>query len=162
MKIEEISKVIFIFLSSFSFSFSSDHVMRMRIKVVPVAGHLDADRDLGGRVTDLEYHGQITPFPLPSTPSPLNSIREQRLVYTVPCVHYSPTETEQEQGSTVHCHRQYHAIHYNISGGTPTYHIIASHIKPYTIPYMKKNSHTISANTIYTSDTPLGRYHAYH
>ena len=33
--------------------------MRMRIKVVPVAGHLNADRDLGGRVTDLEYHGQI-------------------------------------------------------------------------------------------------------
>ena len=59
MKIEEISKVIFIFSLNFSFSFSGDHVMRMRIKVVPVAGHLNADRDLGGRVTDLEYHGQI-------------------------------------------------------------------------------------------------------
>ena len=67
MKIEEISKVKFVILSNFSFSFSGDHVMRMRIKVVPVAGHLNADRDLGGRVTDLEYHGQIPPLPPPTT-----------------------------------------------------------------------------------------------
>ena len=162
MKIEEISKVKvkFIFSSNFSFSFSGDHVMRMRIKVVPVAGHLNADRDLGGRVTDLEYHGQIPPFPLPSTPSPLNSIREQRLVYTVPCVHYNPTETEQEQGSTVHCHRQYHAIQYFRWYPNLPYQSIPYQTVYHTIH--EKNSHTISAGALYTSDTPLGRYHAYH
>ena len=131
MKIEEISKEMFIFLSNFSISFSGDHVMRMRIKVVPVAGHLNADRDLGGRVTDLEYHGQIPP-----SPPPPSTVPESRDYCTLYLAHITVllklNKSRDRQYTAIDNTMPYTTIFQVVPQLTISYHSISNHIPYHT------------------------------